>query len=255
MSGGGREVAFAEASLENFTPIENVAADIRSPRREPDAATGTFTVDCGTNGNREFSPDNPVARPGISNGAEHLHDFVGNLAINANTSDEALAAAGTTCRNGDRPSYFWPVVRIDRSVRADSKAEATRALAATRPSLSCPRVADRLPAVPATAMASVQRGLAELDRQLAAGNARLVASRGRVDLQLNTSVIRSLRAERAATITRISAAIDQAGGQPTAMVSLVECEVSYDGMHAGHGPATGSARDAASPTGTLPHRP
>jgi hypothetical protein len=61
-----------------------------------------FTVDCGTNGNRKFSPDNPVAQPGVKNGAQHVHDFVGNLSISADSTDESLEASDTTCVNGDR---------------------------------------------------------------------------------------------------------------------------------------------------------
>ncbi|GLZ00270.1 hypothetical protein [Actinoplanes sp. NBRC 103695] len=62
-----------------------------------------------------------------------MHDFVGNQAITADTSDKALAASGTTCRIGDKSSYFWSVVRIDKAVRADAKAQAKAALAATTP--------------------------------------------------------------------------------------------------------------------------
>ena len=106
-------------------------------------------MDCGTNGNGKFSPDNPVAQPGIRNGAEHVHDFVGNLAITANSSDADLDASGTTCRNGDKSSYFWPVVRIDKTVRGRAGPAVQQALAQTQPMVVCPSVGNRLPAVPA----------------------------------------------------------------------------------------------------------
>jgi hypothetical protein len=36
---------------------------------------------------------------------------VGNLSTDATSTDASLAAAPTTCRNGDRSSYYWPVLR------------------------------------------------------------------------------------------------------------------------------------------------
>jgi hypothetical protein len=250
VSGGGRFSASAEANLEDFVPIEQVAANVVTPANGPNASTGVFSVDCGVNENGKFSPDNPVAQPGIRNGAEHLHDFVGNLAITADTSDEALAAAGTTCANGDRSSYFWPVVRIDRSVRADAGADPGGV-----PTISCPRPGDRLPAVPAAAADEVRRNLADLDRQVAEANARLAANGGRIDADFNNSVLGPLRSRRAATLDRIAVAMDRHGPRPTGLVSMVDCEVSYDALHAGHHGA-GSAAGAgtlATPTVRCPN--
>src|SRR4051812_6866143 len=164
VSSGGKGEASAETSIADFVAIQKVAPNVVTPEPRHGAATGTFTVDCGTNGNGKFSPDNPVAQPGIKNGAEHVHDFVGNKAITADTSDEALAAAGTTCRNGDRSSYFWPVVRIDKAVRAD---DAAADAPSTVPTVSCPDVRKRLPARPARTWAAVDRQLARLDDSLA----------------------------------------------------------------------------------------
>lgn len=200
VSSGGKGEASAATSLADYVPIAKVAPNVVTPRARRGASTGTFIVDCGTNRNGKFSPDNPVAQPGIRNGAEHVHDFVGNQAITADTSDEALAASGTTCRNGDRSSYFWPVVRIDKAVRANAGA----ALATTTPTVSCPRVRDRLPAVPARLRAAIDRRLAELDRAVAAANDRIAAGKGRIDPDLNDSVIARLRAERATALKKIS---------------------------------------------------
>ena len=246
VSSGGKGEASAETSLADFVAIAKVAPNVVTPRPRRGAATGTFTVDCGTNGNGKFSPDNPVAQPGIKNGAEHVHDFVGNQAITADTPDEVLAASGTTCRNGDRSSYFWPVVRIDKAVRADTAA----ALADTVPTVSCPTVRDRLPAMPADVRAAVDRQLAKLDRAQAAANERIAASRGQIDADFNNSVIRPLRAQRATALKKISTMLTRQGRKPAGLVSLVECEVSYDGMHAGHSAA--STRSVANPNVRCP---
>jgi hypothetical protein len=42
----------------------------------------------------------------------HVHDYVGNLSTNAFSTDESLTAAGTTCANGDRSTFYWPVLRV-----------------------------------------------------------------------------------------------------------------------------------------------
>jgi uncharacterized protein DUF1996 len=231
VSSGGKGTADAATELNQFVAIEKVKPNVRNPAPAAGASTGSFTVDCGTNGNGKFSPDNPVAQPGIKNGAEHVHDFVGNLAITANSSNADLDASGTTCRNGDKSSYFWPVVRIDRTVR--SGADTQRALAATTPMVTCPSVRDRLPAVPAQAKRAVDGRLAELDRGYAAANERMAAGKGRIDARLNAAVLTDLRMQRTKLIKGISDSIAAAGGgRTTGLVSLVECDTNYDGMHA-----------------------
>jgi len=252
VSSGGRGTASAETSPQDFVSIKRVTPNVVVPTPQRNASRGVFTVDCGTNGNGKFSPDNPVAQPGIKNGAEHVHDFVGNLAITADTSDEALAASGTTCKNGDRSSYFWPVVRIDENVRAE-KADTDAALADTAPTVSCPDVADRLPAMPGSVSGQVKSLLARLDTLTAAANTRLAASKGQIDADFNNSVLDPLRAQRTATIKQISQVMSRTGRKPVGLVSTVDCEVSYDGLHAGHTAASTKA-DAATPDRVLPER-
>ncbi|MFC0112169.1 DUF1996 domain-containing protein [Kibdelosporangium aridum] len=147
------------ASLSEFVRIENVQASVRAPQPQKGGSTGTFTVDCGTNGNRKFSPDNPVAQPGVKNGAQHVHDFVGNLSISAEFTDESLEDSDTTCKNGDKSSYFWPVVRVNKQANRQIGANADTLKAAGTPSISCPAVADRLPAVPDQARTEVDQNL------------------------------------------------------------------------------------------------
>ncbi|MEU0055427.1 DUF1996 domain-containing protein [Streptomyces sp. NPDC006334] len=74
---------------------------------------GSFTTKCGTNGNDNHNTDNVIVAPGVTNGAHHLHDYVGNQNNDAFASDQELAGAGTSCQNqGDKSSYFWPVLRV-----------------------------------------------------------------------------------------------------------------------------------------------
>ncbi|WP_336318312.1 DUF1996 domain-containing protein [Streptomyces lavendofoliae] len=97
----------------DFTDIRNVQPNVRTPRKSRGASRGTFTTSCGTNQNGKFNPDNVIVAPGVSNGAHHMHDYVGNQANDAFASDDDLANGQTTCRNqGDKSTYFWPVLRL-----------------------------------------------------------------------------------------------------------------------------------------------
>ncbi|QKV79395.1 DUF1996 domain-containing protein [Amycolatopsis sp. Hca4] len=91
-------------------------------------AKGSFTVDCGTNADgSHHNPDNFIAQPGIKNGAQHLHDYVGNVTTDADSSLKSLLAGGTTCKNGDKSAYFWPVIRIDREDNATNQSKNQKA--------------------------------------------------------------------------------------------------------------------------------
>ncbi|MFI2782368.1 DUF1996 domain-containing protein [Streptomyces sp. ALB3] len=97
----------------DFVEIQSVRPDADRPRNRRGASRGTFTTDCGRNENGKFNPDNVIAAPGVSNGAHHMHDYVGNQATDAFSGDDDLAGGATTCRNqGDRSTYYWPVLRL-----------------------------------------------------------------------------------------------------------------------------------------------
>jgi hypothetical protein len=70
---------------------------------------GSYSVDCGVSDHN--NSDNYMAAPGKDNGAQHVHDYVGNESTNANSTDDSLEQAGTSCRNGDQSTFFWPVLR------------------------------------------------------------------------------------------------------------------------------------------------
>ncbi|HEX6360557.1 DUF1996 domain-containing protein [Actinophytocola sp.] len=98
----------------DFIRIQNVRPNnlAASPQVRRGGSAGTFNVACGNNENKHFNSANMIAAPGNVNGAQHTHDYVGNLTTDGFSSNESLAAAGTTCRNGDKSAYFWPVIRV-----------------------------------------------------------------------------------------------------------------------------------------------
>ncbi|MEU2872249.1 DUF1996 domain-containing protein [Streptomyces olivoreticuli] len=108
-SAGGH--VHAGPSPADFADIRSAGPGPRAPRNGPDASTGSFTTRCGRNGNGHHNPDNFIVTPGVTNGAHHLHDYVGNLSTDAFSTDDSLRAAGTTCSQGDKSTYFWPVLR------------------------------------------------------------------------------------------------------------------------------------------------
>ncbi|MEV0410558.1 DUF1996 domain-containing protein [Streptomyces sp. NPDC050448] len=102
----------------DFVAIGNVKPNVRKPGAGAGASTGSFAVQCGRNENGHFNPDNVIVAPGVSNGAHHMHDYVGNKTTDAFSTNNSLAASGTTCTNGDQSAYYWPVLRL-----RDGKAE------------------------------------------------------------------------------------------------------------------------------------
>lgn len=105
-------------AADDFINIEDVQPNSRNlpnglAANGDGGSTGTFTTQCGTNENENRNSDNVIVAPGVSNGAQHQHDYVGNQNNNAFASDEDLAGGETTCQNqGDKSTYFWPVIRI-----------------------------------------------------------------------------------------------------------------------------------------------
>lgn len=102
----------------DFVDITKVQPNVRSPRPSRGASTGTFTTRCGVNANKLYNSDNIIVAPGVTNGAHHTHDYVGNQDNDAFTTNDEFAAAATTCRNqGDKSTYYWPVLRLQDGTR------------------------------------------------------------------------------------------------------------------------------------------
>jgi hypothetical protein len=221
------------ADKSQFVDITKVAVNVEQPAPRDGATTGTFTVDCGRNENNHFNPDNFIAQPGVRNGAEHLHDYVGNLSTNADSNNKSLLQAGTTCKNGDKSTYYWPVVRIDREddeqntppKKQERKQQQVQdAQSKQAPRADCPDVASGLPDVPDQAQAEVERNLALLDTQIEEADERLVTSRGEGGPNfVQNAIIGPLKDKRVATIDRIAIAIGRVAAKPQGLEQLAPC--------------------------------
>ncbi|MEV7690854.1 DUF1996 domain-containing protein [Streptomyces bungoensis] len=97
----------------DYADITAVQPNAPQPAQQADASRGSFTSDCGVNANGLRNSDNVIVAPGVSNGAHHFHDYVGNQSNNAFASDDDLAKADTSCVDkGDKSTYYWPVLRL-----------------------------------------------------------------------------------------------------------------------------------------------
>ncbi|NUK05311.1 DUF1996 domain-containing protein [Streptomyces lunaelactis] len=108
----------------DFVDIQSVEPNVQQPQQRRGGSRGSFATACGTNENGKFNPDNVIVAPGVSNGAHHMHDYVGNQANDAFASDDDLANGDTTCQNeGDKSTYYWPVLRLQNG-QAENDANA-----------------------------------------------------------------------------------------------------------------------------------
>ena len=108
---GHQHAAHAGPVAADYVAIAAAPAVGVAPRPGPAASTGVFTAGCGRNLEGHRNSDNFVVAAGRSNGAHHVHDYVGNTSADGNSTDRSLAAASTTCTRGDKSVYFWPVLR------------------------------------------------------------------------------------------------------------------------------------------------
>ncbi|MGW1987523.1 DUF1996 domain-containing protein [Streptomyces collinus] len=106
----------------DFVDITKVRPNVHAKAADGrNASTGTFTTRCGVNANKVHNSDNVIVAPGVTNGAHHTHDYVGNQKINAFSDNNNFLQGDTSCRNkNDRSSYYWPVLRVqDGTQEAD----------------------------------------------------------------------------------------------------------------------------------------
>jgi len=104
----------------DYVAIEAAPAVRRAPQPGPAASRGSFSPRCGRNADGHRNSDNFIVAPGVTNGAHHVHDYVGNTSTDGTSTDDSLAAASTTCDRGDKSVYFWPVLRDIRHADEDA---------------------------------------------------------------------------------------------------------------------------------------
>ncbi|MFE8954941.1 MULTISPECIES: hypothetical protein [Streptomyces] len=115
--------------------------------------------------------------------------------------------------------------------------------------VSCPDVASRLPAIPASAQDEITRNLQQLDQQVAEANKRLVdtVGQGGPDFVQN-AILGPLEDKRVATVNRIATAIGRTADRPAGLDSLAACTLDAQDDPAAPGQEeTGDAESSAPP--------
>ncbi|GAA4450093.1 hypothetical protein GCM10023170_035370 [Phytohabitans houttuyneae] len=74
-------------------------------------ATRAFAWSCGHNQEGHRNTANIVVAPGVPGPPHHVHEYIGNLSTDVDSTEDSLAAATTSCPNGDLSTYYWPVLR------------------------------------------------------------------------------------------------------------------------------------------------
>jgi hypothetical protein len=96
------------------------------------------------------------------------------------------------------------------------------------PTVNCPSVQDKLPAVPAAAQAGVTTELANLNKEIAEANNRLITSRGQGGPNfINNAILGPLKDKRIAVLDRIAIDIGRVtGAKPTGLDALAACTLN-----------------------------
>ncbi len=132
----------------------------------------------------------------------------------------------TTQQNGRNVRNHWGDGQQQRPGCSNNQQKQT---------VNCPSVSNKLPTVPAAAKNEVDAQLAQLDAQIADANKRLAASSGKSQTEINNTVLNPLKAKRAATIGRITNAIDRVAARPQGLQNLAACTVQTSGGNNGGG--------------------
>nr|CTQ91949.1 secreted protein [Kibdelosporangium sp. MJ126-NF4] len=234
-TGNDPDASAAGANKSQYVDITTVKPNVQQVGNKRDASKGTFTVNCGRNENGHFNADNFIAQPGIKMGAEHLHDYVGNLSANANSNNKSLAKSGTTCKNGDKSAYFWPVVRINTKDRQATE-NGTRAsdgnwqryeqeqqdaaVEKNEPRVDCKDVASELPEdLPDEVSPAIEQELKALDTQREEADKKLEGTKN-----ADQEVVSPLTEQRKQTLTKLSQTLQQQG-KAKDLSQLAQCGI------------------------------
>ncbi|WP_406166725.1 hypothetical protein [Streptomyces sp. NBC_00996] len=93
--------------------------------------------------------------------------------------------------------------------------------------ISCPDVASKLPAIPASAKAEVDRNLTLLNTQISEANARLANTVGQGGPNfVQNAILGPLKNKRVSTIDRIAISIGRTAAKPQGLDSLAACTLT-----------------------------
>ncbi|MGW1955113.1 hypothetical protein ACWCPI_20605 [Streptomyces sp. NPDC001920] len=115
-----------------------------------------------------------------------------------------------------------------------SKSNGTSARTLASPgTITCPDVRSKLPAIPASAKAEVDRNLTLLNTQIQEANQRLVKTVGQGGPNfVQNAILGPLKDKRVATVNRIATAIGRTAAKPQGLDALAPCALNRAGAKA-----------------------
>ncbi|MFF4042270.1 hypothetical protein [Streptomyces sp. NPDC001816] len=138
---------------------------------------------------------------------------------------------------------------------AKSNGAANARTLASPGTITCPDVKSKLPAVPASAQAEVDRNLALLQTQIQEANTRLKNTVGQGGPNfVNNAILGPLKDKRVSTIDRIAISIGRKGTKPTGLDALAPCTLNAGGVGGGGANAGGGRASASTAPGTAAGR-
>ncbi|MGW2702033.1 hypothetical protein [Streptomyces sp. NPDC001340] len=138
---------------------------------------------------------------------------------------------------------------------AKSNGAANARTLASPGTITCPDVKSKLPAIPASAQAEVDRNLALLQTQIQEANTRLKNTVGQGGPNfVNNAILGPLKDKRVSTIDRIAISIGRKGTKPTGLDALAPCTLNAGGVRGGGANAGGGRASASAAPGTAADR-
>ncbi|WP_369245301.1 hypothetical protein [Streptomyces sp. R41] len=137
------------------------------------------------------------------------------------------ALAPCTLNSAGGGAAATPSAAASASAPATAQAGGGSGNTNTAGTISCPDVASKLPAVPASAKAEVDRNLALLNTQLSEANTRLANTVGQGGPNfVQNAILGPLKDKRVSTIDRIAISIGRTAAKPQGLDSLAACTLT-----------------------------
>ena len=150
-------------------------------------------------------------------------DALAPCALNAGGGANAGGSGGVNAGGGKASATAAPSTAANQRSGGGAAADGSSAAG----TITCPDVASKLPAVPASAKAEVDRNLALLRTQIKEAGTRLANTVGQGGPNfVNNAILGPLKDKRVSTIDRIAISIGRTSAKPTGLDSLAACTLT-----------------------------
>ncbi|MFF4507258.1 hypothetical protein [Streptomyces sp. NPDC001401] len=153
-------------------------------------------------------------------------DTLAPCTLNAGGAGSGSANTGNANTGGNAASSATPGAAASAAASGQS-GTGSGSSAAAAGTITCPDVASKLPAIPASAQAEVTRNLTLLQTQIDEANKRLQSTVGQGGPNfVQNAILGPLADKRKSTVDRIAIAIGRTSAKPTGLDSLAACTLT-----------------------------